>query len=106
MNTLAEKLNRIKNHSTKYELILAKGDEKYLVVYTPRRTRTGIMAATPDRHQQLQRIIGSDLSEARFAPRSRDGVIIGEWRLYFTGRTQRDAYIEGELPFIGVDAQL
>jgi hypothetical protein len=26
---------------------------------------------------------------------------MGEWRVYFSGRTQREAYVSGELTYIG-----
>ena len=30
-----------------------------------------------------------------------DGFAIGEWQVRFTGRTERDAIMNGELPYVG-----
>jgi hypothetical protein len=98
---LQKRLERLKNYATRYELALTRGNESYLVVYTSRRNRAGILAAIRDRAKRIVEITKSE--NLVFAKRAADGAMVGEWKLYFTGRTQREAYLNGTLPFIGTD---
>jgi hypothetical protein len=97
------KLERIKFHSTRYEIELVKPDgTAMLVCYSSRRSISGLIRAIRDRWAPIVRAgnipegaIGYRIGSAR-AYNFENGTIIR-----FSGRTQRDAIMRGELPFIG-----
>jgi hypothetical protein len=95
------KLERIKFHPTRYEIELVKPDgTAMLVCYSSRRSISGLLRAMRDRWAQIVRAgnisgIGYRIGKAR-AYSFENGVVIR-----FSGRTQRDAIMRGELPFIG-----
>jgi hypothetical protein len=92
-----EKLARLKNHNTRYEIVLTNGtDTKYLVLYTARHSQSGLRAAIRQRYDAILVLTGG---EAPFAVKRSDIFKGREWRCFFSGRTQREAIIEGELPF-------
>ncbi len=43
----------------------------------------------------------TDAARIEFLKPAKLGAKIGDWSIKFTGRTQREAVISGELPFIG-----
>lgn len=47
---------------------------------------------------ELTRLTGSD--RFTFAARAADGGTMGEWSIRWTGRTERESILGGELPFI------
>jgi hypothetical protein len=95
--TTEEKLARLKNRNTRYEIILTNGtDAKYLVLYTAQHSQSGLYAAVRQRYAAILVITGGELP---FAAKRSDIFHGREWRCFFSGRTQREAIIEGELPF-------
>lgn len=100
-DTLQRKLERIARYRTRYELVAEHKDgRRYLVIYTDRRSRAGLYSALVARLNDgsLDRVLGSRVVD--YAKRATDGATIGDWRIYFSGRTQRDCYLGGELPFL------
>jgi hypothetical protein len=100
-STQLAKLARIKNYSTRYELIVENDGIRHLVVYTPRRNRQGLISAIEcSVAHGLSALTGVD--SITFSKRGDEpSAIVGKWRIRFSGRTQRDAIIQGELPWVG-----
>src|SRR3990167_3909294 len=87
--------------ATLYELAVWHADgRKYLIAYTNRRVRDALFNAVCNRAEHMRRITGE--ASITFAKRAQDGATMGEWKVNWTGRTQRDACSHGELPFIAV----
>ena len=91
----------MRNRITRYEVALTDGARSYLVGYTPRKGRPGLLACVQGVGSDVIRVTG--LSERAIAtyPNTRT-MDLGEngWRVTFTGRTQIDAQDSRELPFI------
>jgi len=63
--TTEEKLARLKNRHTRYEIVLTNGtDTKYLVLYTAQHSQSGLRAAVRQRYDAILVITGG---EAPFA---------------------------------------
>jgi hypothetical protein len=96
--TLQRRLERLKYYATRYELIAQNGNRRILVCYTSQTSRSGILSALRERAQDMARLTGADSVE--FAPRAKDGATMGDWTIRLSGRTQREAFIAGELPYV------
>lgn len=85
---------------TRYELALEHEDgRRYLVCYTPRKSRHGLADAVRD-DARWRAILGiTGVTRWHLAPKASDGVLADGWRIHFTGRTKLEA-IREELPFI------
>lgn len=97
------KLSRIKLYATRHELVLSHADgRKYLLCYVVNSARRNtIFSIVSERAKDLIRVVGVENPIIHFAKRKADGATIGEWKVAFSGRTQRQAIIEGELTYIG-----
>lgn len=96
--TIEQKLERLHNRQTRYELIAQHPDGRKLLVRYCRQGRRGLWdAITKDDGTQLCRVLGAD--HIHFAKRAADGGTMGAWTIRFSGRTQRQAIIEGEHTF-------
>ena len=102
MNAVLEaKLARIKNYRTSYELCMSDDDgTTYLVCYSEGRSRRDVWNILCKGAHHITKIIGHN-PECVWAKRASDGCKVGKWRIYWSGRTQRDAYLEGERAYIG-----
>lgn len=89
------------NDPTLYEIAAIHPDgRRVLVVYTARRSRSGLLKACRE-SEQAQAIVALCQCETWSAwPKAEQGMKCGEWSIRFTGRTRKDAKAEGELPFI------
>lgn len=99
--TQIAKLERLRFHATRYEIELTTAaGAKWLVAYTPRRNFRGPLAAVQQRGSAILRVAGmpDDATVTRDGASLRfgDGSVIR-----FSGRTQRDAISNGELPYVG-----
>lgn len=95
--TIEDQLARLKNRQTRYEIVLTNGTAaKYLVLYTARHSQSGLRAAMRQRYDALLVITGG---AEPFVAKRTDIFKANEWRCFFSGRTQREAIIEGEHPF-------
>lgn len=99
--TPSEKLARLHNRATLYELTMSHGDEHILIAYASNKGRTMLWKCVTSEERVHQIIARTGTEEITFAKRAGDGATMGEWSIRFTGRTQRDAIGEGELPYIG-----
>lgn len=100
--TLQQRLERIARHRTKYEVVATSPDgRRVLLGYTPRKGRQGLcdlISSRRERAEAIVRLCGSE--EYRTAKAARDGATCGEWKINFSGRTQRECYLGGELPYV------
>lgn len=91
----------MRNGKTRYEIALTNGVTRYLVGYTPRKGRPGLLECVQRVGADVIRVTG--LSERAIAtwPDTRT-MDLGEngWRVTFTGRTQIEAQDSRELPFV------
>ncbi len=87
------------NTPTRYEIVAtnAKDGRKVLVGYTPRKGREGIFQMLAKNGEAWVKFSGAE--DITFGKRVSDGAVSGDWKLNFSGRTQRDARTEGELVF-------
>lgn len=100
--TTQEKLARIHNRATCYELALINGDRRILICYSMRQGRHTILEACRKHGQAIVDLTcpHGEQNMVFLKPASL-GATIGDWWIRFTGRTQREAIITGELPWIG-----
>lgn len=96
--TTQQKLDRLKNYRTRYELAASHPDgRKVLIRYTARKGRRGLLDALTMDAARVCKVLGSD--DIHWAKRAADGGTMGDWTVKFSGRTQREAILDGELPF-------
>jgi hypothetical protein len=92
------------NEPTRYEVALvnATSGRKILVRYTAGKSGRDLISQMQDAAERIVKITGAN--EWKFVDRKKRlaGIEIGpDWKLVFTGRTQRDARSEGEIEWIG-----
>lgn len=91
--TKEDKLEALRYRQTKYELAV---DGKILAGYT-RQSKMGILNMLRKNGESwAKRLNANDM--ITFNKNGREATI-GQYNVKFTGRTQRDAIIEGELPW-------
>lgn len=83
---------------TMWEITLSKGDACYLLAYTGRKSRSGMIAAMRHRAEHVARITGAEsfTFDKPFTHISLDN----GWKVAFSGRTQREAQ-HSELSYVG-----
>ena len=91
-------LARIQGRATLYEMVVSDDHATYLVQYTSAPSRRILLDSVRKRGAQLQALTGLD--SLTFASKARDGANMGHWRIYWTGRTEREAIGAGEYPFL------
>ena len=87
---------------TRHEITARHPDGRtYLVGYTPRKSRRGLLSAMQNvGGPMIEKLdIGED-DEITWATQPTPRAFTGDWTIAFTGRTQRDARMESEHPFI------
>jgi len=85
--------------ATRYELAAINGEKRILVAYCSRNNRSGLRAACSKCAQALVALTGTDMIYPN--GKSADGCKMADWIIRFTGRTQREAIMQGELPYVG-----
>ena len=104
---LARKLETLRNISTRYEIIAKREDEKILVMYGPKSMRQILSGLSDNNFKRLYALAKATNTKPKswrvdkFINSS--SVTSGNWSIVPSGRTQREAYIEGELPSIYED---
>jgi hypothetical protein len=95
-----EKLEAIKGRITSYEVVIEHPDgRRYLLRYLVSPSRYGIIKDAMRFHgERILKLIGDD--NTFDASHWKQGIRIGGWIVRLTGRTRREAIIEGELPYI------
>ena len=94
---LERKLESIKYYATRYEVVMTKGGESLLVGYTSKHSRDGLLAMVRQQAEAFVKYTGAESVDAK------KGKLLttpNGWAITFSGRTQREAYCSGELPFI------
>lgn len=94
-----KKLERIKHRSTLYELILEGNGKRYLVAYAP-KSGAQLCRTAFARAEMIVKAAGIPENQPWYLTQSDKATTAG-FVIRYSGRTQRDAIIEGELPFIG-----
>lgn len=89
--TTTEKLERLRNRSTKYELV---ADGKILAGYCPHGKMNILKMLRKNGEAWAARISENDRIEFDDGGRSAK---VGPYQIRFSGRTQREAIINGEL---------
>jgi hypothetical protein len=97
--TLERKLARISNRQTRYE-VLALHPENYrsmLIGYTSRHSLRGLVDIFYQNAAAFIRLVGETRGTRV------DGKVVCDngWIVQISGRTQREAYLSGERPFVG-----
>jgi hypothetical protein len=101
MSTTLERLARLQNYPTRYELVAERGETRVLIAYSMRTGRHALLIAAQKHGPALIAMMGlTDDARIVFLKPARLGARIGEWSIRFSGRTQREA-IAAELPWIG-----
>ena len=91
--TKEDKLESLRYRPTKYELAL---DGKILAGYT-RRSKMGILTMLRKNGESWAKRLNAD--DRITFDKSGQYANLGKYQIKVTGRTQRDAIIEGELPW-------
>lgn len=91
----------MRNRITRYEVELTDGHtRRYLVGYTPRRSRPGLLAAVRAHADRVIACTGLTDDHITTWPNARTLDLGNGWIVRFTGRTQIDAQDHRELTFI------
>lgn len=91
------RLDAMRNRLTTYEVALVTpSGAKFRVGYTQRRSFRGLLALVVAYEDAIARV--SDLTGDEPASRHGGELRLGDATVRFTGRTARDAILEGELP--------
>lgn len=100
--TLQARLERLRHYSTRYEAVLTHADsgERRLLCYTARKSSAGLLSAVFSRGEALVAFSGAERVENIKGA----GLRLGPWRVAFSGRTQREAIITGELTYFADSA--
>jgi len=99
MNELqAKKLERIKHYATRYELVATNkvSGQKLLVGYCA-KGRNGLFKMVAKNGEDAVKYFGNGVDNIHFAKKAADGATMGDWVIKFSGRTQREAILGGEL---------
>ena|ERR1044072_9784657 len=91
----------IKNYHTRYEIVAERDSDRLLIGYTPRKSRHGLLAAMQHVGQAIiERLNVGENDEITWQTKPYIHAITSGWRIGFSGRTERDAILSGELPFV------
>ena len=97
--TQIKKLARLYNRRTMYELAAIHTDgRRVLIAYSDGKGRRDVWNCCHNRATAVVALTGSEIFD--FGKRAADGAVIGEWSIRFTGRTEREAIMEGELAYV------
>jgi hypothetical protein len=95
--TAAERLAKLTNRATLYELTISNGERTYLICYSGRKSRSAIWDCVT-RKGRVERIIAlTGTEQITFARKASNGATMGGWAIRFSGRTEREAIGAGEL---------
>jgi hypothetical protein len=101
------KLAAISNRYTRYEVAAIQGETRIRIAYTMRRSRPGLLEACRNNGPEIIKALAvSDSQMLMFIKANGQWVIeLGSWVIRFTGRTQREAILAGELVWVGTAAR-
>lgn len=90
---------------TYYELVLQRGDTKYLIAYVQQPSGRNMRQAAGKRYRSILRIAGepTDTDKLRGGTGRNSVLEWNGWEVKYTGRTERFAKQEGAYPYVGND---
>ena len=93
-----KRLERLRRFHTRYEVVMKTDDEYLLVGYTARKSFNGLASLITEdkRFDAIVAVTGAKNGEKVTSKLVRFGC----WDIFFSGRTQRDAIIQGEPDFV------
>jgi hypothetical protein len=100
MKDKTERLLERHNRATRYEVVACgEGIEKFLVGYTIHKSRHGLLTTMRNRSDLIERLQIGETEQVRFETQPVAAAIfgVGRARVEFSGRTEREAIIAGEL---------
>lgn len=101
---MATKVPALVNYGTKYEVVLERNSQRYLVAYCAGKSKAIMVRAIRQRGAAILAITQLDESAA-FTFTSNTSARLGDWIVKFSGRTQKDAICtRTELPYVGTVA--
>lgn len=95
----AQRLERLRNRQTLYEVLASDGQTHLLIVYCG-RSKTRFFRALAERDsvrgKKLAELAGTE--QLKFPEKPDSSLIgtLGKWTIRFSGRTQREAISQGE----------
>jgi len=95
-NEVTAKLENLRNHSTLYEVVICHSSGRSRLIGYGRKSRSGLIATVQQKGDEILRVV--DIPEdfnGAITAHSMD--LSGGWIAKFSGRTQRQSIIEGEL---------
>ncbi len=92
-----KKLERLHNYSTKYELIAVADGVKALAGYCKKGKPSMLSMIRKNGEAWLAAGKSDKMSFVKVG--AADHLLLGRCEIYFSGRTQREAITEGELPW-------
>jgi hypothetical protein len=93
------RLESIKNYHTRYEALLVGPDEQNILIgYTSRQTRRGLLDLLRRHPDAVINLVGGD---AKTTYGHKMVSFSSGWTAKFSGRTERDAILHGEMPSLG-----
>ena len=92
-----DRLAHLRNRATRYEITAKGPDGEFLVGYTARKTRRGMLEVMRMYHGNLIHLCDTNEMTVPSHFKAKDGIVMGDWTIKFSGRTQRDAISNGEL---------
>jgi len=96
-----KRLEGLHNRQSRYEIVASKGDVTLRVGYTVRKSRHGLLNTLrryPESTVPLFCPKGNEM--VTFLKPAVHGCTIGEWLIRFSGRTEREVILNGELQHI------
>lgn len=94
-----QRLNRLRNDATLYELIAVAPDGRQVLAGYCGRTVRRMVSMLHQNATAWMRLTGAARVDA--VPKMPKTLTLGEWTFRFSGRTEREAIMHGELPWIG-----
>ena len=93
------KVAHLQNAPTRYEVVLEHAGKQWLVGYTSRRSRPGLLATMRKEGRDILAI--TEMPEDAEVRAEYGALVFSQGSVIkFSGRTQRDAVIAGELPWV------
>lgn len=88
------RLKEIENHTTDYEVVMTDGTTTYLITYTSPPTFEMMVRS--------MRCVAGEINDVAPSPVWERGnrILAGTFELKYSGRTEREAILEGEHPYV------
>jgi hypothetical protein len=95
------RLESLRNHSSRYEVVASRDGEIILIGYTIHKSRSGLLATLRREPAATTAVMCPKGDEmVTWLKPAIHGCTIGGWLVRFSSRTERDAIMEGELKHV------